>query len=54
MASIAPLLSFLPIEQLFPGLDKQIVIGALTSIPQITDLVTTFINFDIPLTAVVK
>nr|QNH67915.1 ATP-binding cassette transporter subfamily A member 1-like protein X3 [Brachionus plicatilis] len=50
-ASLAPLLSFLPIEKLFPGLDKQVVIGVLSSTPQITDIIQTFINFKIPITS---
>lgn len=48
LASITPLLSLLPLDQLFPNSNQQLNLGIISSLPQILNLIQSFNNFRIP------
>ncbi|CAF0899716.1 unnamed protein product, partial [Brachionus calyciflorus] len=48
LTNLAPLLSIIPLNQIFPGVDPKLTSGVLSSIPQVVSVVQTFINFKVP------
>nr|UOU03310.1 ATP-binding cassette subfamily A1-like 3 [Brachionus rubens] len=50
IASLTPLLSFLPIDQILPGVDKQTIFGVINSIPQVASIIQKFLAFKVPTT----